>query len=78
MPRRTLLTLALATLSLLSCPIPALAAAAATPAAVVQADLRALNANDLEAFLALYAPQAQIFGLPKDPRRLAGPRLEQM
>ncbi|MBT2745849.1 MULTISPECIES: nuclear transport factor 2 family protein [unclassified Lysobacter] len=78
MSRQTLLTLALAALSLLSCPTPALAATAATPAAVVQADLRALNDNDLEAFLALYAPQAQIFGLPKDPRRLAGPRLEQM
>ncbi|MGH8078998.1 MAG: nuclear transport factor 2 family protein, partial [Lysobacter sp.] len=71
-----LLTLALASLWLLS-PI-LIAAPAATPAAVVQADLDALNANDLEGFLALYAPQAQIFGLPKDPHRLAGPRLEQM
>jgi hypothetical protein len=54
------------------------AAPPATPAAVVAADFDALNRNDLDAFMALYAPQAQIFGLPTDPHRLVGPRLEQM
>lgn len=76
MPRHILPTLALVAHSLLYCPAPALAAPVATPDAVVQADLHALNTNDLEAFLALYAPKAQVFGLPKDPHRLAGPRLE--
>ncbi|MGO1071236.1 nuclear transport factor 2 family protein [Lysobacter sp. CA199] len=75
MPHRPLLNLALAALALLPCCV---AAAPATPASVVQADLDALNANDLDAFMALYAPQAQIFGLPKEPHALAGPRLEQM
>lgn len=75
MPHPALLALALAALPLLPLPLPA---AAATPVEVVQADLDALNANDLDAFMALYGPQAQIFGLPKDPRVLTGPRLEQM
>jgi len=76
MPRRPLLTLALAAATLLPCSIAL--AATATPAAVVQADYDALNANDLDAFMALYAPRAQIFGLPKDPRSLVGARHEQM
>lgn len=50
----------------------------AEPVAVVAADFDALNRNDLDAFLALYAPQAQIFGLPADPHTLVGKRLEQM
>lgn len=54
------------------------AAPPAEPAAVVAADFDALNRNDLDAFMTLYAPQAQIFGLPTDPHRLVGPRLEQM
>lgn len=59
-------------------PLTAGAIPPAEPAAVVAADFDALNRNDLDAFMALYAPQAQIFGLPTDPHRLVGPRLEQM
>lgn len=73
---RHLLPLLLAALTFL--PAEVSAGETATPQAVVQADLDALNRNDLDAFMALYAPHAQIFGLPKDPHRLAGPRLEQM
>lgn len=78
MQRRFTLVLSLALMGLIPAGAGAGAGSAADPAAVVAADFDALNRNDLEAFLALYAPQAQIFGLPADPHALVGKRLEQM
>lgn len=61
------------------CSLPATAAAAAaSPEAVVQRDLETLSGGDLEGFLALYHPEAQIFGLPTDPHSLVGARWEHM
>jgi len=73
-----LITFALgAALALLSAP-SLRGATLETPERVVLADVAALSAGDLEAFLALYDPEAKIFGLPKDPHALVGSVIESM
>jgi hypothetical protein len=54
------------------------AAPDAAPEDVVRGDVAALSRGDLEGFLALYAPDAKIFGLPTDPHVLVGPWWQHM
>jgi hypothetical protein len=71
----------------ISLPFAALLAAAPTalaaqapgsPEAVVLADANTLATAQLEPFLALYAPDAKIFGIPKEAHSLVGPVWTQM
>lgn len=49
-----------------------------TPEQVVQRQVEAYNARDLDAFLATYAPAAQVhFGLGPDAKTLTGPALRE-
>jgi putative hydrolase of HD superfamily len=47
--------------------LPQITVAAAGPEDIVQAQLEAYNARDLNAFLATYAPDAQLFEHPSKP-----------
>jgi hypothetical protein len=48
------------------------------PEQVVLRDTAALSRSDLDGFVALYSPDAKVFGLPTDPHALVGPWWEHM
>jgi hypothetical protein len=58
--------------------VPAPEPSVLKPEEVVRRDVATLTGGDLEGFVALYAPDAKIFGAPEDPHALVGALWEKM